>query len=188
VIILFRFGEGKGMADTRHKVFISYYHKDDDGWRQEFENKFAKIFINKSVQKGDIDTDVSTEYIKRLIQKDYITDTSVLVVLIGPNTWGRKHVDWEISAAISKKIGGYSGLLGIILPTHQNYTTDSYTPDIVPTRLADNQKSGYAKIYNWTEDANKMKARIQDAFDARMARNNLIDNTREQFERNRSGN
>lgn len=35
-----------------------------------------------------------------------IEDSSVLVVLAGPYTWGRKHADWEISAALNKKVGG----------------------------------------------------------------------------------
>lgn len=143
--------------DTRHKVFISYYHKDDQYYRNQFEELFGHLFINKSVEPGDIDTDVSTEYIKRLIQKNYITDTSVLIVLVGPKTYCRKHVDWEISAALSKKVGGYSGLLGLCLPTHPDYSKDKYKADIVPPRLVDNLKSGYAKFYDWTEDENKIK-------------------------------
>jgi hypothetical protein len=35
----------------------------------------------KSVQPGDIDTDNSDQYIKRLIQEDYIGDASVVMVL-----------------------------------------------------------------------------------------------------------
>jgi hypothetical protein len=64
------------------------------------------LFINRSVRPGDINTDISTEYIKRLIQNNYLSDTSVLVVLVGNNTWKRKHdlppendtsfmLDWE---------------------------------------------------------------------------------------------
>ncbi|GIX40489.1 MAG: hypothetical protein KatS3mg129_0222 [Leptospiraceae bacterium] len=96
--------------DTRHKVFINYYHKEDEYYRNRFEELFGHLFINRSVKPGDIDTDVSTEYIKRLIQEDYISDISVLVVLVGSKTYCRKHVDWEISAALMKKVGGYSGL------------------------------------------------------------------------------
>ncbi len=62
-------------SDTRHKVFISYYHKDDQHYRNRFEQLFGHIFINKSVELGDIDADLSTEYIKRLIQENYITDS-----------------------------------------------------------------------------------------------------------------
>ena len=56
----------------RHKVFLSYYHKDDNIWRERFEELFKNIFINKSVQPGDIDTEDSALYIKRLIHRAYI--------------------------------------------------------------------------------------------------------------------
>jgi hypothetical protein len=83
--------------DTKHNVFLSYYHADDQSDKDKFEELFGDIFFNNSVGDGDIDDDLSTDYIKRLIQKGYLTNTSVLVVLVGKNTHKRKHVDWEIS-------------------------------------------------------------------------------------------
>jgi hypothetical protein len=194
--------------DNRHKVFLSYYHKDDQYYRNRFEELFGHLFLSKSVEPGDIDADVSTEYIKRLIQKNYIEDTSVLVVLVGPKTYGRKHVDWEISAALNKKVGGgYSGLLGLCLPTHPDfgkkyinppaidlilslpthpdYGKDKYNADVVPQRLVDNLKSGYAKFYDWTEEEAKIKKWIEEAFQARINKAGKIDNSREQFKYNR---
>jgi hypothetical protein len=171
--------------NTRHKVFISYYHKDDQYYRDSFETLFGHLFADKSVKPGDIDSDDSDEYIKRLIQEDYIEDTSVLVVLVGPKTYCRKHVDWEISAALNKKVGGYSGILGLCLPTHPDYVKDKYNASIVPPRLVDNLKSGYAKFYNWSEDENKIKKWVEEAFQARIDKADKIDNSREQFKYNR---
>lgn len=105
--------------ETKHKVFISYYHHDDQYFKHVFEGSFGHMFTNKSVEPGDIATDNSDEYIKRLIQEDYISDSSVVLVLVGRNTKSRKHVDWEISAGLNKKVNGYSGLVGILLPTFQ---------------------------------------------------------------------
>lgn len=172
--------------DTRHKVFISYYHADDQSYKEKFEQLFGDIFINKSVGVGEIDDDLSDGYIKRLIQEGYITDTSVLVVLVGKNTHKRKHVDWEISAALSKKAGGYSGLIGLCLPDHPAYGKDEYSKEDVPPRLVDNLISGYAKLSDWTTSPKSIKARIEDAFNARIDRKDKIDNSREQFKRNRS--
>lgn len=171
--------------DPRHKVFISYYHKDDQYYRNRFEKLFGHLFLNKSVEPREIDTDVSTEYIKRLIQQNYIEDSSVLIVLVGSKTYGRKHVDWEISAALNKKVGGYSGLLGLCLPTHPNYQDTTYNAAIVPPRLVDNLKSGYAKFYNWTEDENNIKKWVEEAFQNRIDKTDKIDNSSEQFEYNR---
>ena len=78
---------------TKHKLFISYYHKDDEYYRDRFEELFGDLFINKSVRYGDIDGDLSTEYIKRLIRENYISDTSVVVekILIVVNMWTGKY-------------------------------------------------------------------------------------------------
>ena len=167
----------------KHKVFISYYHKGNQKYRDEFERLFGHLFINKSVEEGDIDSDNSDEYIKHLIQEDYISDASVVVVLCGQNTWKRKHVDWEISAGLNKKVGGYSGLLGIHLPTHPDYKNDKYNSGNIPARLADNLKTKFAKIIDWTENEETMKKKIQEAFDDR-ANDELIDNSREQMDDN----
>lgn len=175
--------------DTRHKVFISYYHKDDQPYKEAFVKAFSQHFINKSVQDGDINTDVSTEYIKRLIQTDFLTDTSVLVVLFGLNTWGRKHVDWEISAALNKKVGGYSGLLGIVLPTVPLTDKGCVSNKYIPPRLLDNIGSGYSKLYTWDSiyksDGIFIKSAVETAFKSRINLSDKIVNSREQFSQNR---
>lgn len=172
---------------VRHKTFVSYYHKADQAYRNDFERAFGQLFISKSVQSGEISTDVSTDYIKRLILEGYITDASVLVVLVGAKTWCRKHVDWEISAGLNKKVGGYSGLLGILLPTFPLQPGDRYNYDDLPTRLADNAKSGYADIYTWnwiTSSEQNVKTAIQTAFNARVSRAPMIENSRVLLGRN----
>jgi len=172
-------------TNNKHKVFISYYHKDDSYYRERFESLLGHLFINASVKPGDIDTDDSDEYIKRLIQEGYISGASIIVVLIGAKTYCRKHVDWEISAAISKKVGGYSGLVGLLLPTHPDYDRDKYHTSLVPDRLQDNIKSGYAVFKDWSDDENDIKKWVEKAFQARIGNAGKIDNSREQFKYNR---
>jgi len=150
---------------TKRKTFVSYYHNDDQNSRTKFENLFGDLIVSKSVEYGDIDSDNSDEYIKQLIQKEYLSDTTVLVVLIGPKTKCRMHVDWEISGAISTRIGGNSGLIGILLPSHHDYGADKkYNAANLPKRLAANLESGYAKLYDWTDDRVKMQQYIENAF------------------------
>lgn len=84
---------------TRRKTFVSYYHRDDQTYRKRFENLFGDLIVSKSVEYGDIDSDNSDEYIRQLIQKEYLSDTTVLVVLLGNKTKCRKHIDWEIAGA-----------------------------------------------------------------------------------------
>ena len=172
------------LRQTRHKVFISYYHKGDEYYRNRFEELFGHLFINKSVEPGDIDTDDSAEYVKRLIQEDYITDASVLVVLVGSKTYCRKHVDWETSAALNEKVGGYSGVVGLLLPTYPSYEENKYNPNTIPPRLNDNIKSEYAKLYRWTTDVDKIKRWVEEAFHARIVKADKIKNSRLQFDYN----
>jgi hypothetical protein len=169
---------------TKRRVFVSYHHKDEE-WRSEWERLFSAFFINHSVKPGEIDDSNSAEYIKRLIQVDYVTHASVMVVLIGPRTYCRKHVDWEISAALNKKLGGYSGLLGIFLPNHPNYGLATYTKSLVPPRLADNFDSGYSGSIDWTQDSNSVRKAVENAFAGRLSNSERIDNSRLQFMQNR---
>jgi hypothetical protein len=175
-----------GQDATPHKVFISYYHEDDHLYRLRFELLFRHLFINKSVKPGDIDSDTGDEYIKRLIREGYITDASILVVLVGPDTHTRKHVDWEISAALNKKVGGYSGLVGLRLPSHPDYGKKTYNGANIPPRLVDNLVSGYANLYDWTDDGEATRLRIERAFRDRVQKAELIDNSLDQFRYNRT--
>jgi len=174
-------------SNNKHKVFISYYHYDDQYYRNKFEELFGHLFINKSVEEGDIDSDNSDEYIKKLIQKEYITDASVLIVLTGPKTYCRKHVDWEISAGLNKKVGGYSGLIGILLTEYKLSSDNKYSYDDIPARLADNIKTDYATMYAWNwvcQYENRIKDAVENAFNARIDKKDKIDNSRKQIQRN----
>lgn len=73
----------------RHKVFVSYHHANDQEYRDLFEGLFDDIhdfFISKSVQMGDIGTDLKTETIRQKIRNKYLADATVTVVLIGSET------------------------------------------------------------------------------------------------------
>lgn len=171
---------------TRHKVFVSFHHENDEEYRKKFERIFNNIYVSKSVDIGDIDPNLNTETVRRKIREEYLRDTSVTVVLVGKETWKRKHVDWEISASIRKtKMSPRSGLLGIILPTHPNYQEEFYNSYIIPPRLYDNIKCKYAKIYDWSSNTNTVQNWIHQAFLRRDTIN--PNNARLLFAKNRSG-
>ncbi len=121
---------------TKHKVFISYHHDNDQWDRDRFDKLFSEyydIFISKSVQIGEIDPYLKTETIRQKIRDEYLRDSTVTIVLIGKETWQRKHVDWEIGASIrDTRLNSRSGLLGIFLPDHPDFGKDKYNPYIIP--------------------------------------------------------
>ncbi len=102
-----------------HKVFISYFHSQDQGYKEELLrlNEIHGIFIDKSVDTGDIDDGLPDQTIRELIRDDYLRDSTVTIVLIGTETKKRKHVDWEIySSMFDGKKNKKSGIIVITLP------------------------------------------------------------------------
>lgn len=183
-------------TQTKHNVFLSFHHKDET-YKINFENTHKDHMISKSVQNGDIDPSNEDGYVKRLIQEDYITDSSVLVALYGAETHKRKHVDWEISAALSAKVGGHSGFAVMILPTFpvkpfdQNglFNAEMLRPHVHP-RTMDNIESGYAKVYFWPGlypnlRSVPVKDLLHDAFNRRISHKQLINNSHNQYKNNR---
>lgn len=163
---------------TKHKVFISYYH-EDEYYRDKFEVYFHDLFINTSVRFGEIDSDLSTEYIKRVIREKHVSNSSVVVVLVGPKTYCRKHVDWEIYAGLFKN----AGLMGLILPNHPDSNNSQWSIGNYPKRLEDNLITKYAKLYHWTDNRQLMFNYIEEVFNNRNP--NLINNSTIQMKRNR---
>lgn len=185
------FSSGTGLLGglTRHKVFVSYHHANDQWDREQFETLFSSyygVMITKSVQIGEINPLLPTERIRQKIRDEYLRDSTVTVVLIGKETWKRKHVDWEIASSIRHtKLNSRSGLVGIFLPDHPDYGRDKYNPYIIPPRLHYNSKCGYAALYDWSDEPIKVHTRIKNAFDRRFSIE--PDNSYPSFTNNRSG-
>lgn len=176
---------------NRHKVFVSYHHANDQYYRNRFEQLFSDahdIMVSKSVQIGDINTYLPTETIRQKIRDEYLRDSTVTVVLIGAETWKRKHVDWEIGSSIrNTQFNPRSGLIGILLPTYRRPYNEpnNYTSHTIPPRLHDNIQCEFAKIYNWNEDPKIVHDWIHEAFNRRNKIN--PDNSYDSFVNNRSG-
>ena len=174
--------------NNRHKVFVSYHHKDQYH-KDLFETLFADIYdtiVSKSVQDGDINPNLKTDTIRQTIRDKYLRDSTVTVVLIGVETWKRKHVDWEIGSSIRHtEYNSRSGLLGILLPTYPGYATNTYNQYTIPPRLYDNIACEFATIYKWSDDPDQVQSWIHDAFLRRKEKQ--PDNSYPSFKRNRSG-
>ena len=108
------------MAPDKHKVFISYHHANDQAWKEALlrDNDTYGIFIDASVDSGDIDDGLDDESIRTKIRDEYLQDSSVTIVLVGTETRNRKHVDWEIySSMYNGTVNKQSGILVINLPS-----------------------------------------------------------------------
>ncbi|MCU7927221.1 MAG: TIR domain-containing protein [Candidatus Thiodiazotropha sp. (ex Dulcina madagascariensis)] len=100
----------------KHKVFISYHHSNDQAYKEDLIE--SDIFIDASVDTGDIDEGLSDQAIRQKIRDEYLKDSSVTIVLVGAETKNRKHVDWEIySSMYDGQVNKKSGVLVINLPS-----------------------------------------------------------------------
>ena len=179
------------LINDRHKVFVSYYHDDDQYYRELFENMFSDyydIMVSKSVQLGNIDERLPTDRIREIIRDDYLQDSTVTVVLVGAHTWQRKFVDWEIGSSIrATKNNSRSGLLGIILPTYPRPPgkPTNYYFHTIPPKLHDNIQCGFAEIRGWSDDPDQVQSWIHEAFLRRKEKQ--PDHSYPSFKQNRTG-
>jgi len=183
--------------DNRHKVFVSF-HNEDIAYRNLFDRYYGDHFISKSVDFGDIDPHNKDEYIKKLIQAEHITDSSVVVALYGQNTWRRKHVDWELYAGLTQKVGGRSGLMVMILPTFPakpiinqfGQIDNSPLYPFLHPRTAANVRSGFANLYFWPGMYPQLpeipiKDAFEDTFKKRITYQNYVDLSHPQYQENK---
>ena len=172
----------------RHKVFVSF-HQEDESYKDWFIRMMGDDIVDKSVEDGDIDDDnLATETIRQKIRDNFIADATVTIVLIGPCTWQRKHVDWEIGSSLrDTKRNSRCGMLGILLPNHSDFERKQCHLNLIPPRLADNCKGDdpYVLIYDWTNQITDIRRWIHQAFERRGG--TPPDNSRRQYGNNRSG-
>ena len=178
----------------KHKVFVSYHHQGDQEYKDRLIHALDSRAIDRSVSPGDIhDGNLPLDEIRRRIRDDHIADATVTIVLIGPCTWQRKHVDWEISASlIDRRSNRRCGLLGLLLPTHPDHRKSAKERNLrlIPQRLASNigGRDPFAVIYEWPRSglARKILPQIHTAY-LRRDRPPWPDNNLEMFGQNRRG-
>jgi hypothetical protein len=163
---------------SRHKCFISFHHADEDQV-ETFIETFASTFIPRVLGVSDEDDFINsedTEYVMDQIREKYLTDSTVTIVLVGRCTWARRYVDWEVYSTLrNDKYNRRSGLVAITLPSAANYSGKC-----LPPRVADNvhDADGYARWYKYPSSQTTLQAWIEEAFNARISKIELIDNTR----------
>lgn len=161
-----------------HKCFISYHAADKsavDSFCEEFEGDFIRRGLS---MEDDIIDSENTDYVMRRIRELYLQDSTVTIVLIGRCTWARKFIDWEVQSSLRNPKDSYpNGLVAIQL-------WDSYKT--LPGRIQSNVDSGYANFYQYPKSSTVLENIIEEAWNARFDKSDLIINTRDRFSYNRS--
>lgn len=107
-------------------------------------NELHGLFIDASVDTGDINENLDDDAIRQKIRDDYLKDSTVTIVLLGIETKNRKNVDWEIySSMFNGKVNKQSGVLVVNLPSTG---TNTYTAG----HGDDEKRTIYPENTSWT--------------------------------------
>jgi hypothetical protein len=150
-------------------IFISYHHKDER-YKLELETILDKLHWsspvhhshqarNVSVSAGCISDELPDSHIMRIIEERHITDSTLLIVLVGEETYCRKYVDWEIAAGLKAECA----MQGLLLPTFIARYERSMNTKLIPARLLDLTLSGYAPLHTWDSWLNNRWHLLDDA-------------------------
>ena len=142
-----------------HKVFISYHHENDQPYKEYLVGmgEWHNLFIDRSVDTGDIPENWDAQKIRQKIRDSYLRDSSVTILLCGEETRYRKHVDWELaSSMIDGEVNRKSGILVIALPSI-SYRNGCYAahageknviyPDLIEGWISLVSRSEYKELY-----------------------------------------
>lgn len=130
---------------TKHRVFISYHH-DNDQWAKDYLielNKKFDFFIDESVDTGDIPEYWDDQKIRSEIRDNYLKYSTVTILLVGTETKNRKHIDWELFSSMYDGVKNKrSGIVVIMLPSTQCSSCHA--------AFANEKTVVFPHIQNWT--------------------------------------
>jgi len=132
------------MNIPRHKVFMSYYHAEDQNYKDMLLDANERLYLFKDcsvLEREIVDDNMSSEQIRRIIRDDYMREATVLLLLCGQNTKRRKHIDWEIHTAMyHSDVNPQMGIVILNLPTiRQNQLS-----------ICNEDKQFFGNGVNWT--------------------------------------
>jgi hypothetical protein len=139
-----------------------------------------RVFIPRYV--GCFDEDIiksgDTDYVMGRIRTEYLTDSTVTLVLMGTCTHSRRYIDWEIKASLRQGESYLpNGLLAVALPGYRSLH--------LPERLRLNVNSGYAKFWIYPGSASELADCIEEAYNSSIDRPELIVNPADTWRYNR---
>lgn len=144
------------LKPVKPKVFVSYHHKDQahiEAFIKNFAGSyqvFTDCSLDEAIQSNDLN------YVNRQIREDYITGSSVTIVVCGQDTWRRMCVDWEIYSTLHKD----HALLGVVLPHVRPVQQNGQWMRFIPDRLHANITSGYAHWIEYPQNAQQLAQAI----------------------------
>ena len=161
-------------SGVKRRVFISFY-KGDSAEVIDYARWADKAGVmTPYLLDRDFDDSLvrsnDTDYVMRIIRRDFIRDSTVTLVMLGSCTHGRRYVDWEIKASLRQgEVYTPNGLFGMTLPSSR------FVPAL-PPRFEANCRTGYAAWYKPLCSVEFLGAALDAAYAARSGSSHLIVN------------
>lgn len=157
------------------KIFISY-HRADTKYRKKLESILDEEEIEYyAVPENTQFNGQSHQYIKDQIIS-CMSDCSIVICLIGQETYSRPHVDWEIHAALKGCVGKRKGLIAVMLEVRGD-SKNEIDYETFPNRIQDNEE--YAVIEQFASLSERLSYAIEVAENNRKNEELNINNSRE---------
>ena len=168
---------------VRRKCFVTYHHADEtqvSNFVSTFDHE-GDVFIVRRL--GEMPSDIvdsnDSGYVMRRIRENFISDSTVTLVLAGACTWARRYVDWEIQACLRQGTSELpNGLLGIPLKGFKQW------PERFQINMAD--CDAYAGWIPYPETIDALRQGIEWAFARRTTHASKIINPRDRFGYNKA--
>ena len=137
------------MPEAQQTPFVFVSHSQADAaFADQFEKMLSAINVpswnyNSAIKPGD-------NYLEKV--QPALENCTHIVVLIGPLTKDSRWVDMEMEVAMSaRESGPGAGLIGVILPNHDDFKRPYYEPESVPLRLHEFITRQVAILKKWPE-------------------------------------
>lgn len=181
----------------KRNVFVSYFNADATEvgaflatWADQmgvFTPKVIGVGAGRLAEDSLINSGDS-EYVMGRIRSEYLGDSTVTLLFVGPCTHSRRYIDWELKSSLRQGlVYTPNGLLAILLPSAAvTAKTTGRFPALPPRFLANFRADGqcYGRYYYAPRSPDELRIWIEDAFAARSTRARLISNSAEMMKYN----
>lgn len=150
-------------------IFISYYYNESREYMEKIKKFLETKFDNINIIYERVNykhKGLNDKAITKIIRENYLRISSLIIILLSKNAWKRKHIDWELSAALRHtKSNSRKPVIAILTPDYG--TTFLSQTNKTSIRIIRNVKNEYIEIIFWNNffNVNNVKEIINKAIE-----------------------
>ncbi|HKP95875.1 MAG TPA: TIR domain-containing protein [Fibrobacteria bacterium] len=129
----------------KRKIYVGYDLFVDGPYYEAFKRMSSSLYdiVRDTSMERELDGEDAEGFIRH-VRDETMEDCACAVILCGARTHLDKFVDWEIKAALDRKLS----LVGLVLPANPS---DSAGQPLLPDRMQANFDGGFAVVCRWEE-------------------------------------